>query len=478
MRVRVDACLHVGRGEVPEKLLERLRRALSFPNPAYLDRLRLGLHPGGEPELLCLVEDDEREVRLPRGAIHVLRRLAAIEDTAIECEDRRVLPPERLLELPSPPLRDYQHAAVARLAAVTQGTAVIPCGGGKTRVGIGAIARLRTPTIILVHTLDLAEQWRGELRSLLGLEAGLIGDGEARLGRVTVGVIQALSRWTPTALEVLLRNSGLLILDEAHHVAASTFRELVGRCPARYRLGLTATPEREDGLTPLLELYLGEALAVVSHEELVAAGVLTLPEIRSIQTEFTYAYGGADDYAPMLAALAADDARNTLIAETVANEAHAGQTCLVLSGRIDHCEALVRRLAAAGVTAALLTGQVPKDRRKELLDEARAGRLAVLVATSLADEGLDLPRLSRVFLAYPGRARGRTMQRLGRLMRPHPDKASAVLFDFVDRRVPILRRHHVERRKLYAEVLGVRASLTSAHPPGVNRLSTASGGQG
>ncbi len=462
MRVRVDACLRVPRAAVPEKLLERLRRALSFPNPAYLDRLRLGLHPGGEPELLCLVEDDEREVRLPRGAIHVLRRLAAIEEVAVECEDRRVLPDERLPALPSPPLRDYQHAAVSRLATISQGTAVIPCGGGKTRVGIGAIARLRTPTIILVHTLDLAEQWRGELRSLLGLEAGLIGDGEARPGPVTIAVIQALSRWAPASLEALLGGAGFLILDEAHHVAASTFRELVGRSPARYRLGLTATPEREDGLTPLLELYLGEPVAVVSHEELVAAGVLTLPEIRSVQTEFTYPYGGADDYAPMLAALAADDARNALIVETVATEARAGHMCLVLSGRVDHCEALARHLTAAGVTAALLTGQVAKERRKELLDQTRAGRLSVLVATSLADEGLDLPRLSRVFLAYPGRARGRTMQRLGRLMRPHPEKAGAALFDFVDRRVPILRRHHVERRRLYAEVLGVSASQLGA----------------
>ena len=63
-----------------------------------------------------------------------------------------------------------------------------------------------------------------------------------------------------------------------------------------------------------------------------------------------------------------------------------------------------------------------------------------------------------MFLAYPGRARGRTVQRLGRLMRPHAEKTDAALFDFVDRKVPILRRHHLERRKLYAEVLGVPAS--------------------
>jgi hypothetical protein len=69
MLARVDAAIRIERAAVPEKLLERLRRALSYPNPAYLDRLRLGLHPGGEPEELCLVEEDDDEIRLPRGAI-------------------------------------------------------------------------------------------------------------------------------------------------------------------------------------------------------------------------------------------------------------------------------------------------------------------------------------------------------------------------------------------------------------------------
>jgi superfamily II DNA or RNA helicase len=458
MRARVDAALTLDACEVPPKVLERLCRALSFSNPAYLDRLRLGLGPGAEPETVCFVERRGEVMRLPRGAIHVLRRAAAQDGIIVACDDARVLPGAQLEVAQELPLRDYQEAAVDKLAKVTQGTVVIPCGGGKTRVGMGAVARLRTPTLVLVHTLDLAEQWLGELKDKLGLDAGLVGDGEERPGPVTVAVIQALVRWEPAKLDAFLAGFGLLILDEAHHVAASTFHSVVDRCPARYRLGLTATPEREDGLTALLDLFLGAPLVTVTHEELVAAGVLTVPEIRSIETDFTYPYTGAEDYAPMLAAVASDEGRNRLIVDAVAGEARGGHVCLVLSGRIDHCHTLADAIAAEGVTAAILTGEVKRERRKELLDEARAGRLAVLVATSLADEGLDLPRLSRVFLAYPGRARGRTVQRLGRLMRPHVDKQDAALFDFVDRKVPILRRHHIERRKLYAEVLGVPAS--------------------
>lgn len=469
MRVRVDACLRIDRAEVAPRLLERLRLALSLPNPAYLNRVRLGLPVWSEPETLSFVEEDGGEMRLPRGAIDVLRRAARAEGVEVACADERVLPAESLDGLRTPALRDYQADAVARFARATQGTVVIPCGGGKTRVGLGAIASLRTPALVLVHTLDLAEQWMREIAGVLGQAVGLIGDGTYEPAPITVAVIQALARRDATALDRLLGAFGLVILDEAHHVAASMFRDVVGRCPARYRLGLTATPERQDGLTPLLEWYFGPPLLAVSHETLVEAGVLRLPEVRVVETAFTFPYTGAHDYAPMLQALVGDEPRNALIAETVAAEARAGHTCLVLSGRIDHCEALKAGIDALGASAVLLTGGVAKARRAEILAAARTGDTRVLVATSLADEGLDLPRLSRVFLAYPGRARGRTLQRLGRLMRLHPEKTDAVLFDFVDRRVPILRRHHLDRKRLYADVLGVPASALASRSASVPR---------
>jgi superfamily II DNA or RNA helicase len=460
VRVRVDAGLTFESGQVSAKFVERLRRALSFENPQVRARQRLGLR-GTSDDSLCFLDEANGQLRLPRGAVHLLRSEAHREGMALVFDDARVLPSERL-QVPGVALRDYQARAVDALAKVTQGTVVLPCGGGKTRVALGAIARLKTPTLVLVHTLDLAEQWRSELRERLRLEAGLIGAGEASPAQVTVALIQALARWPRAKLEAFLAGFGLLILDEAHHVAASTFHDIVDHCPARYRLGLTATPEREDGLTPLLELFLGRRLLVVTHDELVAAGVLTVPSIRTITTGFTYRYRGAEDYARMLTAVAADAPRNRAIIDAVAAEARAGHTCLVLSGRVEHCEFLAEAVRSSGLTAAALTGGVDRERRKGLLDDARDGRLQVLVATSLADEGLDLPRLSRVFLAFPGRSRGRTIQRLGRLMRPHPSKQTAVLFDFVDKQVPILRRHHLERRKLYSEVLGIPASSLRA----------------
>lgn len=458
MRVRVNAGLSFESGQVSAKFVERLRRALSFENPQVRARARARLRLARTGDaVMCFLEEREGRVRLPRGAVHVLRREADLAGLKFAFDDARVLPRERL-ELPAVPLRSYQSRAVDSLAKVTQGTVVLPCGGGKTRVALGAIARLKTPALVLVHTHDLAEQWRSEVLERLGVTAGLVGAGGVSDGPITVALIQALVQWPNAELESFLSKFGLLILDEAHHVAASTFHAIVDQCPARYRLGLTATPEREDGLTPLLELFVGRPLLVVTHDELVAAGVLTVPSIRTVSTSFTFPYRSARDYSRLLSAIAADAPRNGLIVESVVREATEGNTCLVLSGRVDHCEHLAASVRAAGLHASALTGKVTRDQRKALLDDAREGRLRVLVATSLADEGLDLPRLSRVFLAFPGRSRARTIQRLGRLMRPHPSKAAPVLFDFVDKRVPILRRHHLQRRRLYSEVLGIPAS--------------------
>lgn len=465
MHVRVDSALHVERRHMPDKLLGRLYRELSFANPGYVTRVRMGLPTGAEPEELCFLSEGADEIRLPRGAIHMLRQQAAHEGLLVSCEDQRLLPTERLSGLPEVPLRAYQARAVDKLAKVTQGVVVSPCGSGKSRIGIGAIARLGTPALILVHTVDLAEQWQRAIADLLRLEAGLVGAGEERTAPVTVALTQTLGRWEPERLHAFLARFGLVILDEAHHVAASIFRGIVDRCPARYRLGLTATPEREDGLTPLLELYLGRTLVTISHDELVEAGVLTLPDIRVVHTAFEYPYVRAADYAPMLAALAEDSQRNELLVRTIAAEARQGHVCLALSGRIDHCQRLAELLQQGGVKAEALTGRLPKRRRQALLQQARDAELSVLVATSLADEGLDLPRLSRVFLTFPGRAKGRTVQRLGRLMRPHPDKQGAVLVDFVDGNVPVLWFQHQQRRRLYAAVLGLspRELRSSVH---------------
>lgn len=451
------------------RVIEQLWQDLTFPNPEYVSRQRMGRPAHGISETIeCIAQDAAGLVRIPRGAVGLLRERLRGIGQEVDFEDRRVsfsdpgmlLPP--LGSVQQAHLRAYQREAVAAMQRHVQGTILSPCGSGKTQMGVAAIGTIRQPALILVHTHDLAEQWRERIAMVLGRTAGIIAGGESRLEPITVATVQTLSRMEPAALEELGQRFGCVVLDECHHLPCNTFRYVIAHLPGKYRFGLTATPEREDGLTPLLELCIGLQLFEIDQDRLVELGYLERPEVRFIESSFSFDYNGPEDHHVLMAALVEDEQRNQLILDRVLADARAGHTVLVLTGRVNHCEHLAARIAGAGVKAGFLTGSVGKHERRALLEAFREGALPVLVASTVADEGLDVPRLDRIVLAYPGRAKGRLTQRLGRLMRPHPGKAAPVLYDVVDPNVPPLARQWRERKRIYLELTGSHGAKAAA----------------
>jgi superfamily II DNA or RNA helicase len=443
------------------KVIEQLWQDLTFANPDYVSRQRMGRPTHGIPETIeCIVQDDAGWVRIPRGAVGRLRERLRDIGQEVHFEDRRVcfsepgMQPPPLGPVQQAHLRTYQREAVAAMQRRVQGTILSPCGSGKTQMGVAAIGAILQPALILVHTHDLVEQWRERIATVLGQATGIIAGGESRLEPITVATVQTLSRMEPAALEELGQRFGCVVLDECHHLPCNTFRYVIAHLPGKYRFGLTATPEREDGLTPLLELCIGPQLFEIDQDQLVALGYLERPEVRFLESSFSFDYDGPEDHHQLMAALVEDEERNQLLLDRVLADARAGHTVLVLTGRVNHCEHLAARIAGAGVKAGFLTGSVSKQERRALLEAFREGALLVLVASTVADEGLDVPRLDRIVLAYPGRAKGRLTQRLGRLMRPHPGKAAPVLYDVVDPHVPPLARQWRERRALYHTLTG------------------------
>ena len=441
--VRSDCCL-VG---APVPVQKALEHALTMENPRYEDALRYGRWIGKnlKPKLFFFRSKGDG-LHFPRGfgneAVRLCRQFASESPELVD--ERRTLDP---VDLPfSGVLRSYQEEAVQASLAHSFGVLEAATGSGKTVMALALVARRQQPTLILVHTKELLHQWQTRISQFLGLEAGQVGDGKVEVRPVTVAIVNTARKH----LSELVPQFGHLVVDECHRVPASLFTETVSAFDCRFMLGLSATAfRRDDGMTRLIYIYMGERSHRVDSAMLEASGAVLKPELIQKKTSFRYSFQG--DYAKLMKALTEDVDRNTLILNDALRLARRKEgTVLLVSDRRAHCELFADHLAEAGIAAALLTGQTPKEEREQIVEAVRAGQVQVLVATvQLIGEGFDCPGLSILVLATPIKFEGRLVQVAGRIVRPAAGK-KPVIVDYVDVGVPLLRRSAETRRVVFA----------------------------
>jgi len=303
----------------------------------------------------------------------------------------------------------------------------------------------------MVHTLDLLSQWKEVLKTA-GIEAGEIGNGKFEVKPITIATVQTLSKMLNKLKKEWFEQWGCVTLDESHRAPAKTYYRVINHFPAKYRFGLTATPEREDGLTPLLYFLLGDPIFEIDRKSLVAKGYLTAVAVQPVFTAFNYPYYGPDDRNAMLDTLVNDIDRNLNVVAEVAGAVEGGHTCLVLTGRVEHAELLTAKIQRLGIRAEALLGKIKKPDRDIIRKRMIEGELKVIVATSVADEGLDLPNLSAVFFTFPSKALARILQRSGRVMRPLPGKTEPIVYDYVDVNIRTLKQQYYQRRQAYHQL--------------------------
>ncbi|WP_232362485.1 DEAD/DEAH box helicase [Desulfogranum mediterraneum] len=432
----------------PEELKAAIRLALTMDNPKYQAAKRYGRWVGRQLKpTLKFYQTQGEALCFPRGfanqAVLLCRRMIGSGPRIVD-RRRRLEPIE--LEF-SGSLRPYQQDAVEAVDHHSFGVLEAGTGSGKTVMALALMARRRQPTLVLVHSKELLFQWQERIQQFLGITPGQAGDGVLAPQPITVGIVNTVRKH----LESLGPLFGQLIVDECHRVPASLFTEVVAAFDGVYMLGLSATAfRREDSMTRLIYIYMGDRVHRVDPSELAASGAVTLPELVQHQTGFSYRFRG--EYGPMLKALVNDQARNTQIVEDVAellSRGHSG-TVLLVSDRVAHCELLAEQLGARGIRVALLTGQLAKEQRSQVVDDLLHGRLEVLIATlQLIGEGFDCQGLTTLVLATPIKFEGRLLQVVGRIMRPAPGK-KALVIDYVDVQVPLLHRSALEREQLFS----------------------------
>lgn len=440
--------------DLPCKSLERLVQAFTLPNPKYNMMVAYKRDTTGTPEFIqALLEHPDGSVRVPRGAIKYVRKELKKDDIGLSFEDDRS-PGFDIGETKPVALRGYQKDGIEALGDSLQGSIVIGCGGGKTRLGVAAVGLFRRSTIILVHTSDLLDQWVASLQELLGIEAGVVADGKAEYRPVTVAIIDTLAMRIDRDAEEI-RRFGACFVDESHHAPAKTYQVLLPLIPARIRLGLTATPEREDRLTKLMDWSFGDRLLEMPAQTLIKMGYLMRPSLEVVESGFffnTEALPVKRRSAALAKAIVGNEQRNAKICDIAARDVKAGETVVILSNHRAHCRTLGRMCWERGVEALVLvsggSSKKAKKARQDTLDAMREGRVSLIVATSLFDEGINIDRLSRVLFALPQAAMGSTEQKAGRLMRLFDGKKPK-LYDIVDSKVETLSRRWQKRRRVY-----------------------------
>ena len=450
LKITIAASLKIS--GAPADLIQRLTEHFQMLNPKWLENERMGRWNRGTQKTLRFYRRSGKQgLIIPRGYARQLIQLLNREHLACTIDDQRRQLPEVPFDFIGS-LKSFQTTAVNAMLKREFGTLSAPTGSGKTIMGLYLIAQRSQPTIVIVHTKDLAHQWIQRIEQFLGIPAdqvGLLGAGKKRIGDwITVALVQTLYRMA----DQVAPRIGHIVVDECHRAPSRTFTEAVTAFDSRYMLGLSATPWRRDKLSRLIFWYLGDVNHEVNKAQLEEKGHILKADVVFRPTSFEPYFDPVNDYSRMLSELTADDSRNHLIAADVEKEAREGEgICLVLSDRKKHCETLQGILRYKHrLESERLTGDLTNEARKRVMENLQKGQVSILIATGqLIGEGFDCPDLSTLFLATPIRFSGRVTQYLGRILRPAHNKARARVYDYVDVQVAPLMAAARARQRVY-----------------------------
>jgi superfamily II DNA or RNA helicase len=433
-------------------MISAIKHASSIRNPEFDARQRARRSTWETPRFLYSYDETaDGDLVLPRGLYTLLTELVGSAGSTLRIDDKRSTGDRHEFTC-STQLRTEQSAAARQLVEQDTSVLIAPPGSGKTVIACAAITSRATSTLILVDRKALADQWRDRLQKYLGFKCGQIGGGRSKTtGIVDVALLPTLAR--RATVEDITANYGFIIVDECHHIAASAFFHVLNRIPAKYWLGLTATPERRDGLEDLIYHQLGShhvALDGPSAGQLPSTDTNLLapyPVLHVHPTQFCYT-GDADPNAPggmaeIYRALIADESRLDQIVTDVLAAHDDGANILVLTTWVDHLKAIAEGLRTADKTVTVLSGQMTARQRRETTEQlakhtADAEQLLVVGTSSFIGEGFDCPALDTLFLAAPITFKNRLVQYVGRVARLHPGKTTATVHDYHDELTPVI----------------------------------------
>lgn len=344
-------------------------------------------------------------------------------------------------------LRDYQIEASNILLNAGRGIAKMATNSGKTEVIAAMIATAGLSALILVHRKELLYQTAARLESRLGQSVGVIGDGKVDIQNVTVAMIQTVSKKGEKWLLSHLAHVDGIFVDECHHGSASQYMDVLAWFDNVFmRWGFSGTPLVRDELNDLkLIAFTGKVLYEINNEELIERGFSAKPTIvmytvRSLyEDEWEMKY--SDAYREFIVE---NNERNTIIA-SLANT-HTKDVVLILVKQVKHGYILQKMIPGSHY----IHGSDTTDKRQMVLGFMKE-ETGVYIATTIVDEGVDIPAVNVLILAGGGKSERAILQRIGRGLRQKDGDNTLLVYDIVDDTNKHLYSHYQNRVEVYQQ---------------------------
>lgn len=377
-------------------------------------------------------------------------------------------------------LRSYQLEGISSALAYHRGIIQVHTGGGKTEMMIGVCRYLLDNTemhiLLCVPTTNLLYQTHERMlkRGIDERDISLLGDGNTidPTKRVLVATVQSAYKRLDNSQEYMewLSSVGCLMMDEAHHSKCRTWSTLIDRVSPEYLLGFTAEPFHKDKAHIVSDLVLRGLIGPVIHrvtmDYLVAHGYLAKPCVIAVDTAYKgNIYGVVDWKVVNKSCIIKNPLRNKLIVDIASLLISEDKKPLILVQQISHGEELASMLSKLGYNVYMMKGGLSitvfldgqvidryTDHDNQVIRDFNEGKIDALIGTSTLDEGADIPSLSSVILAGGGKGRLKTIQKIGRSLRPKAKDNTAIIIDFRDRFNVVTSSHFKKRKALYDEM--------------------------
>ena len=475
-------------GQLSLDLIGKLDSQLSYSHPGYqfMSGARGGYglsgKTGGWDGRVRLFNQSQK---FPVGLLARVKRLLDEENITYSLEDNRPI-----LNYGSPltldtskfEIRDYQRAALNAAKKNSSGIIRVATGGGKSLIIASLAAQYNIPTVIYVIGIELLYQMKDTIESAYGVRCGIVGGGVCELDhQITIMTIwsaaaaydkqakvdetdfsqdkeSSLKSTSKVEVRKKVESAQLFIFDECQYAASETLQFIHKvSISAKHRFLLSGTPWRDTGDDILIEAVAGEKIYDLNATRLINLGFLIPPEIHFLNVPVVRNVGS--NYHQVYTNYVVDnDDRNNLIIKSAKKLINSGKKLLILVVRVNHGKKIMQLLAEAGVNARFLDGAKSTKNRLETIQDMKDGKLEVLVASKIFDQGVDIPELDALILAGSGKSSGRALQRIGRVIRLSKGKDKAVIVDFYDN-CKYLKDHSESRIKIYESEPGFKIIL-------------------